>query len=144
MRLTLLITTLTALFNTGLIWTIQLVHYPGFLKVGPDAHQVYHRFHMAAITPLVGISMTFELAASGLLLLMIGQIPSKALYIAAFILLVAIWMHTAFVAVPLHGKLSESFSLEIAQSLVDTNWWRTIFWTLRSMILGYLLYQAIR
>ena len=143
MKLLLLLSSVSTVFNTGLIWTIQLLHYPGFLKVGSSHHQDYHQFHMNAITPLVGISMTIELFSSLSLLFFLNEVPSKPMYWLGVLLLIAIWLHTALIAVPLHSQLSQHFELEIAQKLIDTNWWRTFFWSLRTAIFGYLLFKLL-
>lgn len=141
MKITLLIAFLFTAFNTGLIWTIQLVHYPGFLHIGKSSHHAYHDFHMKAITPLVGTSMLVELAASVALLFFANQLTSNVLLWISLILLGGIWLHTALIAVPLHGKLSANFTLETANQLVATNWWRTLMWSLRAGILTYLIFK---
>jgi hypothetical protein len=144
MKLILLISFLSTAFNTGLIWTIQLVHYPGFLKVGAASHQQYHAFHMKAISPLVGVSMITELISSVVLLLFINRLPSNWMIWLSLAFLGAIFFHTAFAAVPIHGKLAAEFSIETAQKLVSTNWWRTFFWSARTLILAYITLTMIR
>ena len=51
-------------FLTGLIWTIQVVHYPLMAKVGASNFTEYERLHANWITPLVGPAMLAELAAA--------------------------------------------------------------------------------
>ena len=46
---------------TGLIWTIQVVHYPGFLGVGTDGFLAYQHNHMRTISYLVIPLMLAEL-----------------------------------------------------------------------------------
>ena len=52
----------TTLPLVGLIWTIQLVHYPLFDGVGAEGFAAYERRHAAAITWLVAPLMLGELA----------------------------------------------------------------------------------
>ncbi|MFT5570163.1 MAG: hypothetical protein ACI8QD_002040 [Cyclobacteriaceae bacterium] len=144
MKIFLLLSFASTLFNTGLIWVIQLVHYPGFARIGVQEHQAYHSFHMRSITYIVGPSMAIELASSLGLLLFLDKLPSPTAFWIASGLLAIIWAHTAFIAVPLHGKLASSYSLEIVDRLVSANWWRTIAWSIRSFVLAYLVYQAIK
>ena len=129
------------LFNTGLIWTIQLVHYPGFLHIGSDTYKAYQEFHMRAITLLVGPSMLAELAATVLITMALYHSPYRLLIILSALVLIFIWLHTAFLASPLHGKLLNGFQPELIRKLVDINWWRTIAWSIRSAILIYLAYR---
>ncbi len=46
-----------------------------------------------------------------------------------------IWLATAFLSVPAHNKLSIEFNLETVQFLNQSNWVRTIFWSLRSVFI---------
>ena len=46
----------------GLIWTIQVVHYPSFSYVDNDHYIDFQHFHMRAITYIVMPLMLFELA----------------------------------------------------------------------------------
>ena len=48
----------------GLIWTIQVVHYPLFARVGVDAFARFHAEHNARITVLVGPLMCAEVACA--------------------------------------------------------------------------------
>ena len=45
-----------------------------------------------------------------------------------------VWLSTAFVQVPLHGKLAVRRDLAVASRLVNTNWIRTAAWSLRSVL----------
>ena len=51
-------------YMVGLIWLIQLVHYPLFNYVGPEEFIVFHENHKILITPVVGIVMIVELVTS--------------------------------------------------------------------------------
>lgn len=128
-------------FNTGLVWLVQLVHYPGFLLVGKSAFAAYHHFHMQTITRIVGPSMLLELILSLAALYYWQDLPLRFAYLFTLILLGVIWIHTALVAVPLHGQLA-SGDPKIMEQLITTNWWRTIAWTLRAGVLCWILYRA--
>ena len=51
-------------FMVGLIWLIQLVHYPLFRYVGSKEFRIFHENHKIFITPVVGIVMIVELVTS--------------------------------------------------------------------------------
>jgi hypothetical protein len=143
MKLVLLLAFAFTLFNTGLIWTIQIVHYPGFARIGTAAYQAYQEFHMRAITMVVGPSMLLELMFSGLLIFQLPKSGLASWIIASFVLLILIWLHTAFLASPTHGKLLAGFDKTLIDRLVNINWWRTAFWSARAIILGYVLYRLL-
>ena len=115
----------------GLIWTIQLVHYPLFAQVGESGYVAYQHRHMALIGPLVGPLMLIEaLVALGLLLMT----PGSPAAIAGFVLVLVIWGSTALVQVPCHRILTASFDAEAHRRLVRSNWVRTVAWTLRGLL----------
>ena len=129
------------LFNTGLIWTIQLVHYPLFLKVGPDHFVDYEHDHTAKISYLVIPSMITELA-TGILLAASHGINS--IYGLLLLLLSLVWVSTFLLQVPLHNALNHAYDAEKIRRLVNTNWIRTLAWTLRSLILLGILNAIIQ
>ena len=57
----------STLFMTGLIWCVQLVHYPLFARVGEGTFSAYEQDHQRRITWIVMPVMLVELA-SGVLL----------------------------------------------------------------------------
>ena len=129
------------LFNTGLIWTIQLVHYPLFLKVGPDHFVDYEHDHTAKISYLVIPSMITELA-TGILLAASHGINS--IYGLLLLLLSLVWVSTFLLQVPLHNALNHAYDTKKIRRLVNTNWIRTLAWTLRSLILIGILNAIIQ
>ena len=130
-------------FNTGLIWLVQLVHYPGFAKVGKDAYQLYQEFHMRTISFIVAPSMFLELLLSIGLLFHLKTIGSSSLYLVSVALLLIIWINTAFWAIPVHNKLlNDGLDVDLVGKLVSINWWRTISWSLRTIILVWLVFLS--
>jgi len=54
-----------------------------------------------------------------------------------------IWLSTALLQVPLHGRLVERFAERDAARLTATNWIRTVCWTLRSLLLMICLMSRL-
>ena len=54
----------SAFYLTGLIWTIQWVHYPLIEMVSPDQFTKYEAAHTIAITAIVGPVMVAELVTA--------------------------------------------------------------------------------
>ena len=112
----------------GLIFTIQLVHYPLFSRVGELGWPVYEREHQARITWLVGPLMLAELlSAFWLALRPATALPEWSLWLGLGLVL-GIWASTAAVQSPLHGRLSERFDARLHGQLVGSNWVRTVLW----------------
>lgn len=127
------------IFMTGLIWLVQLVHYPLMNRVGSQGFAAYEQAHQRAIGPLVMIVMLTELG-TGLALL--GTRPTGMQPWAAWVgvaLLGVIWLSTFLLQLPAHGVLSTGFDQAAYQRLVSTNWIRTVAWSLRSLLLLWVL-----
>lgn len=119
---------------TGLIWLVQLVHYPAFKFVGPQNFFAFHRFHSQRISWIVVPVMTLEVA-TGVLLVIKGLDYA----VINLVLLAFLWLATGVLSVPLHNKLSHSLNDNLIHRLILTNWPRTILWSLRSLGLVYVL-----
>jgi hypothetical protein len=139
-----LIHTGATLFLTGLIWTIQVVHYPLFANVGTDVYKNYQTRHMSRIAYIVAPVMFAELAtAVYLALFSIAQInPNYFRFGLALVLLN--WISTLFVQSPIHGKLAQDYDDALIKKLVTTNWLRTVFWTLRGGLILWIIWLKIK
>jgi hypothetical protein len=131
-------------FMVGLIWFVQVVHYPLFAGVGRAEWAAYHRRHSALTTRVVALPMTVELLTSVWLLLDgAGRYPAWALW-ASCGLAVSTWLLTGLAAVPLHDRLGRGGeTAETIRRLVLVNWLRTAAWTARSALLLWLAAPAL-
>ena len=124
-------------FMTGLIWFVQVVHYPLMAAVGRDEWVGYEQAHTRLMSYVVAPGMLLEVLASAFVLYSALQQPdviSVALVVAATILLAGIWASTFFIQVPLHRALSEDHDPQRIATLVQTNWIRTLLWTTRLVL----------
>ena len=128
----------------GLIWFVQMVHYPLFLRVGEPGFRAYAAAHATRTTYVVAPLMLLELGSAALLLfarLRLPCIPAGDAWIGA-VLVAAVWLSTAAVQVPLHSRLQAWYSQRDAQRLVATNWIRTVGWTLRAAFVLWWSYRC--
>lgn len=116
----------------GLIWTIQVVHYPLFARVGPEGFTRYHTDHTRLITYVVAPLMVVEALSAAALVLDAGIPP--ALSWTGVALVGVVWLTTGAVSVPCHSRLSLGFDAEAHRRLVITNWIRTAAWTARGLL----------
>jgi archaellum biogenesis protein FlaJ (TadC family) len=126
----------------GLIWTIQVVHYPLFDRVGIEGFIDYHHAHSFRISLLVGPLMGIELVAAVGIVWKRPTGVSAAISIVGLLLLGLVHLCTVFGSVPSHNKLGRGFNKEAYQQLVNTNWIRTFGWTLRALIAAQMIAQA--
>ncbi|OJJ15891.1 hypothetical protein BKI52_36845 [marine bacterium AO1-C] len=134
---------LITFYLIGLVWLIQVVQYPGFDKVGAKNFPEYHQLHVGNIFWVVALPMVIELLLSAGLLIMRPSQVDMILNIFLFGLVLVVWGVTFFIAIPLHNQLADSgLNTDITQKLTNINWVRTIAWTLRGMVLAYIVYDA--
>ena len=131
-------------FLVGLIWLIQIVHYPLFNYVGSEEFRVFHENHKILITPVVGIVMTVELITSVIIIFQRPNGVRNWLGIVGIILLGVIWISTALLQINFHNMLSYKFDENVLEMLINTNWIRTICWSLRGIILLIMLNKLIK
>ncbi|HAS43967.1 MAG TPA: hypothetical protein DCS93_26050 [Microscillaceae bacterium] len=134
---------LVTFYLIGLVWLIQVVQYPGFDKVGTKNFHAYHEFHVSSIFWVVAMPMVIELILSlGLLITRPPQVD-MILNVFLFVLVLVVWGVTFFVAIPLHNQLADGgLNADITRKLTNINWIRTIAWTLRGVVLAYIIYDA--
>ena len=118
----------------GLIWFVQLVHYPAYRFVGAVEFRRYQTHHQRATSWVVGPPMLVELLASVALLIWPVAGFHTGWAWAGLGLLGLIWASTAFCQVPLHTQLLVSGAAADVERLVHTNWVRTIAWSMRAAL----------
>lgn len=123
-------------FMTGVIWTIQVVHYPSFSFAREQFGQ-FHKFHSNRITWIVLPAMSVELISA----IALVYFDPSTFWISNLGGVLIIWGATAALSVPQHGKLAAGFDPIATKRLTLTNWVRTITWTVRSSLLAILLYK---
>lgn len=122
-------------FMAGLIWFVQVVHYPLAGVVGEAAYVRYQREHMRRTGWVVGPAMLVELSTAVAAI----WVPPPGLGTASvwlgIVLLGGIWASTALLQVPAHERLTRGFDERAHESLVRWNWVRTLLWSARALTL---------
>lgn len=131
------------LFMVGLIWFVQIVHYPLFAHVGLDQAVAYAALHQRWTTWVVGPPMLLELATVvGLVLTPPDGLHPGWVWLGAALLGI-VWAATAFLSVPAHEQLASGWDAEAGHRLVVTNWVRTLAWTGRGALALFFLGHAL-
>jgi len=131
------------LFLVGLIWMVQVVHYPLFNDVGEKNYVQYQQRHQSNITYIVGPVMLIELSTAILMVWYPMEGIGKSLIYAGIALVVLIWLSTAFIQVPCHEKLVRGFDPAAYKWLVNSNWIRTFAWTVRGIVVIWMLLRVL-
>ena len=118
----------------GIIWVIQLLHYPTFHFIKESDYVEFQYFHMQRISFIVVPVMIIELL-SGFMLVYYFR---SNLLIFCLIILLVIWSITFVFFTKLHQSLLGGYDKIIVDKLVQINWSRTVLWSLRLIILIYI------
>jgi len=126
-------------FMTGLIWFVQVVHYPLFATVGPERFAAYHDAHRRRTTWVVLPVMSLELlTAVALAWYPPAAVPPAAAWLGLALVLI-VWTSTAVLQVPGHTRLATRYEDTTARALTIGNWVRTAAWSARAgLLLGMI------
>lgn len=131
----------STLFLVGLIWFVQVVHYPLFAEVGKREFNRYEKKHSYRTSFVVGPPMLVEAgSALSLVFLRPDGLPSAVAWMG-LALVIVIWLSTAAVQVPCHRLLEGGFDSAVHRRLVRSNWIRTVAWSLRGAIVLFSLWR---
>jgi hypothetical protein len=118
---------------TGIIWFVQIVHYPMLARLPHENFAALEREHCDRTGFVVAPPMLAE-AFTLVWLLFRGFHSPLFLFTAA--LLGVVWISTFTLQVPAHRALLQGWNESAHRRLVLTNWIRTTAWTLRAVILA--------
>jgi hypothetical protein len=126
----------------GLIWFVQVVHYPLFARVGADVFAAYEAAHRFRTGLIVGPLMGAETLAAIWLVASPPNDVDRAVAIVGLVIVGVVHLSTMFVQVPLHERLSRGFDPVDGRRLVRTNWVRTVGWTVRGVLAMVMVVQV--
>ena len=118
---------------TGVIWFVQVVHYPLFSMVPPDSSAHYARENQRRTSVVVGPPMAVE----GLATIWLFVVPptglSRVVPAISGLVLAVVLVSTVLVQVPRHARLAEATDAvtitATVHRLVSGNWVRTVGWS---------------
>ena len=128
----------------GVIWFVQLVHYPLLAIIEMDRAPEIAIEHQRRTAWVVGLPMAVEGVTTLVLLVARPDGVDAWLAWAGAVVLAVVLAATVFLSVPLHERMATDPDATVGRRLVVTNWPRTVGWTLRGVIAGIMLAQAIR
>jgi hypothetical protein len=130
-------------FLSGLIWVVQLVHYPLFDHVDRGRFVEFEQAHARRITWIVAPAMGLELITGAWLPWAVGPGAERNVLLVGAALIALLWVSTAFVQVPCHARLASGYDASAHHRLVWTNGLRTAAWSLRALLVAWLLLHGL-
>ena len=134
--------TIATAVMVGVIWFVQVVHYPLLAQFGSTQSVAVAEQHQTRTGYVVGLPMLVEGLST---LWLLARTPAGvAVWLpwANAVLLAVALGSTVLLSVPLHSKMAVAHNDETGRRLVVTNWPRTIAWTARLALCGVMLAQV--
>ena len=129
----------STLSMVGLIWFVQIVHYPLFDSVGKEEFAKYEQRHQQRTGFVVIPFMLVEATSSVFLVIWPPERIALPVAWLGLALTAFIWAMTFFVQVPAHERLASSFDASIHRRLVRSNWFRTMGWSARGVLVCIMM-----
>lgn len=126
----LLVQTGAAWFMTGLIWTMQILNYPLLALIDSASFVAYETAHNRRFIAVVGPGVLVMVVTTVRLFVSRPPAIPLAALLAVALLLLVVFVSTAFYGARLHTKLARGFDPAAHATLVRSNWVRTFAWTL--------------
>ncbi len=127
----------------GIIWFVQVVHYPLMAEVGHANFVRFSERHQQRTSWVVIGPMALEALTGAYWAMLHPTRWSSPTFLLAFVMLIAVWLSTALLQVPIHGELLKGYDRKRIERLVRTNWIRTIGWTLRAGIVAWIYAETL-
>jgi hypothetical protein len=128
----------------GVIWFVQVVHYPLFARAdGPASADYAHENQSRTGRVVIPFMLIEGLSAAAIAWRPPPGVP-RTLAIAGAVIVAVLWLSTALVQMPLHARLAgDGHSPAVVTSLVRSNWLRTALWSARAAISVWMLRAAV-
>lgn len=143
LKLTFLINLFSTIFMCGVIWIVQVVHYPLFAKVGDQLFREYHADHNVLISLIVVPAMLLELGSSAYFTFHRPDYVSQAEAWLGLGCVSVAWGATFLLSVPAHNSLAAGFDAQAYSALVQTNWIRTFAWSAHAGLVILPVYRLL-
>jgi hypothetical protein len=133
----------STLLMVGIIWFVQVVHYPLMGCVGTDHFRRYSQLHQSLTTVVVTGPMLLEAVSAICLFIWFPAFRSSWVFLVATGLIGLIWASTVWWQVPLHQALASGYDDEQIRRLVQTNWLCTLAWSARGILICGTFWSAV-
>lgn len=119
------------------IMIVQLIIYPAFKSIDANIFSSWHHDYMGKISILIGPLMIAQA-----LLITYQCFQNNHIYsYLSLLMMMVVWITTFIYSVPCHNKLQNiGYDIETINLLINTNWIRTIAWTI-CLILAIIIYK---
>lgn len=143
MNLLLIVNAAATWVMVGIIWFVQVVHYPLLAVVPVESAREVAAQHQTRTGRVVMAPMAVEGATT--LWLMFDR-PAEVHWLLAWtagVCVAVALVSTVVLSVPRHGLMASQPTETIGRELVVTNWPRTVAWTAHGFVCAVMLSRVI-
>ena len=133
---------LSTVVMVGVIWFVQIVHYPLLSVVPVEAASATATEHQRRTAYVVAAPMAVEGVTTLALLSVAPEGVSAWMPWAGGVLLAVALGSTVLLSVPRHARMASAPDARVGRELVLTNWPRTVAWTARGVLCAVMAAQA--
>jgi hypothetical protein len=126
-------------YLVGLIWTIQVVHYPSFEDIDAERYRDFQQLHMRRMGAVVGPAWLVEGLSVLAVFIWAPDTTTRILATVGGVLELVVLLTTVRASIPAHEALTTGFAPDAHRRLLQTNWIRTAAWTVRGVLALVLL-----
>lgn len=127
----------------GVIWFVQIVHYPLLSVVPVESAANVAVEHQRRTGWVVMAPMAVEGVTT---LLLLAMVPSGVAWFVPWLAGIPLALAlgaTVLLSVPRHARMATSPDAQVGRELVSTNWVRTIAWTSRGIVVTGMLLATL-
>ena len=124
----------------GIIWFVQVIHYPLFAGIVGEPSAGYARDNQRRTSRVVLPPMLVEALAAAWIAAWPPPAVGQAATRVGLAMVGLLWLSTLAVQMPLHGRLArDGHTAATVSRLVLSNWPRTLLWTTRAVLAAWML-----
>jgi len=139
----LLINLLSTILIAGILWFVQLVHYPLFNEIPAKNFINYGYYHSRKVSGIIKPLFIVDFTTLILLLILLGSNLSTNLMIVNVTIFIITIVLTQIIFIPIHQKLSKSPNSQTISQLIRLNWIRTLIWSLKVVFMLIIIYETL-
>lgn len=127
----------------GVIWFVQIVHYPLLSVVPVESAANVAVEHQRRTGWVVMAPMAVEGVTT---LLLLAMVPSGVAWFVPWLAGIPLALAlgaTVLLSVPRHARMATSPDAQVGRELVSTNWVRTVAWTSRGIVVTGMLLATL-
>jgi len=139
----LLFNLISTLLIAGILWFVQLVHYPLFNEIPAKNMVNYGYYHMQKISGIINLLFIVDFITIVFLLLLVNSDLSATLMVINISIFLFIVFLTRITFLPIHQQLSKNPNSTLIAKLINLNWIRTLVWSLKVIFLLIIFIEIL-